>query len=129
MTLGCAGAGVGIDWTFASLDDTSGSTWGGFLARSVAVLVSLGGLCITALMLGIVSEQISHVIEELKKGKSEVRAASLALFALTSDYDDVTDSVDWGRAGARERAHPDPRMVRQGDRCPVHATRSVCTCL
>lgn len=78
-------AGVGIDWTFASLDDSSGSTWGGFLARSVAVLVSLGGLCITALMLGIVSEQISHVIEELKKGKSEVLESGHTLILGWSD--------------------------------------------
>ncbi len=65
-------AGVGIDWTFASLDDSSGSTFAGFLARSVAVLISLGGLCVTALMLGIVSDQIGQMIEGLKKGKSEV---------------------------------------------------------
>lgn len=42
------------------------------MARSVAVLVAIGGLCVTALLLGIVSEQISQMIEDLKKGRSEV---------------------------------------------------------
>lgn len=64
--------GVGIDWTFASLDEASGSTWSGFVGRAVAVAVSLGGVCITALLLGIVSEQIGHWIEDLKRGRSEV---------------------------------------------------------
>ncbi len=64
--------GVGIDWTFASYEDVGSTMLAGFLARSVAMLIALGGLCVTALMLGIVSEQISHMIEDLKKGRSEV---------------------------------------------------------
>jgi hypothetical protein len=67
-----AHAGVGIDWTFASLDEAAANTVYGFAGRGVAVLVSLGGVCVTALLLGIVSEQISHWIEDLKRGRSEV---------------------------------------------------------
>jgi hypothetical protein len=65
-------AGVGIDWTFASLDEAAAHTLYGFAGRAVAVAVSLGGVCVTALLLGIVSEQISHWIEDLKRGRSEV---------------------------------------------------------
>lgn len=67
-------AGVGIDWTFASLDEAAAHTLYGFAGRAVAVAVSLGGVCVTALLLGIVSEQISHWIEDLKRGRSEVGA-------------------------------------------------------
>jgi hypothetical protein len=44
-------AGVGIDWTFAE----DAVKYGGLPARATAVAVSLGGLLVTALMLGIVS--------------------------------------------------------------------------
>lgn len=47
-------AGVGIDWTFSD-QATSGAGLGGVAARVVATIVSLGGLLVTALMLGIVS--------------------------------------------------------------------------
>ena len=73
VTANDAQAGVGIDWTFASLDEGAAHTVYGFAGRAVAVLVSLGGVCVTALLLGIVSEQISHWIEDLKRGRSEVR--------------------------------------------------------
>jgi ion channel POLLUX/CASTOR len=63
---------VGIDWTFASLDEAAAHTLYGFAGRAVAMAVSLGGVCVTALLLGIVSEQISHWIEDLKRGRSEV---------------------------------------------------------
>ena len=43
--------GVGIDWTFAG----EAVEYGGFLVRGTAVLVSLGGMLVTALMLGLVS--------------------------------------------------------------------------
>ena len=43
--------GVGIDWTFAG----EAVEFGGFLVRGTAVLVSLGGMLVTALMLGLVS--------------------------------------------------------------------------
>ena len=43
--------GVGIDWTFVG----EAVEYGGFLVRVTAVLVSLGGMLVTALMLGLVS--------------------------------------------------------------------------
>ena len=43
--------GVGIDWTFAG----EAVEHGGFLVRAAAVSVSLGGMMVTALMLGLVS--------------------------------------------------------------------------
>ena len=42
---------MGIDWTFAG----EAVEYGGFAVRATAVCVSLGGLLVTALMLGIVS--------------------------------------------------------------------------
>lgn len=42
---------MGIDWTFAG----EAVEYGGFLVRATAVFVSLGGMLVTALMLGIVS--------------------------------------------------------------------------
>ena len=38
----------------------------------MALVVSVGGMLVTALMLGIVSETISDKIEDLKKGTSDV---------------------------------------------------------
>ena len=48
--------GVGIDWTFAG----EAVEYGGFLVRGTAVLVSLGGMLVTALMLGLVSGESSQ---------------------------------------------------------------------
>ncbi len=42
---------MGIDWTFAG----EAVEHGGFLVRAAAVSVSLGGMLVTALMLGLVS--------------------------------------------------------------------------
>ncbi|KAH8053371.1 hypothetical protein JL722_9599 [Aureococcus anophagefferens] len=44
----------------------------GVLTRVVAVAVSLGGMFVTALLLGIVSEQITEKVEHYRKGKSDV---------------------------------------------------------
>ena len=44
----------------------------GLTARSVAFLTSLGGMLVTALLLGIVGEAISDKVDEMKKGKSKV---------------------------------------------------------
>lgn len=49
--------GVGIDWTFAG----EAVEYGGFLVRATAVFVSLGGMLVTALMLGIVSGENLHL--------------------------------------------------------------------
>lgn len=47
---------MGIDWTFAG----EAVEYGGFMVRATAVLVSVGGMLVTALMLGIVSG-VAHV--------------------------------------------------------------------
>ena len=60
-------AGVGLDWTFAGDEDRSA------LERTVALFVSLGGMLVTALMLGIVSDTIGERMDELRKGRSEAR--------------------------------------------------------
>ena len=64
--------GVGIDWTFASHDDEGGAALSSVATRAVALVVSVGGMLVTALMLGIVSETIGDKIESLKKGTSDV---------------------------------------------------------
>jgi len=63
-------AGVGIDWTFAS--DAENETISGWSTRVVAVVTSVGGMLVTALMLGIVSEAIGEKVDDLKKGRSDV---------------------------------------------------------
>ncbi|BDA49994.1 Ion channel DMI1 [Coccomyxa sp. Obi] len=73
--------GVGIDWTFAG----EAVEYGGFLVRATAVFVSLGGMLVTALMLGIVSDAIGDKIEDLKKGKSDVLEANHTLILGWSD--------------------------------------------
>ncbi|EIE23062.1 hypothetical protein COCSUDRAFT_584, partial [Coccomyxa subellipsoidea C-169] len=73
--------GVGIDWTFAG----EAVEYGGFLVRATAVFVSLGGMLVTALMLGIVSDAIGDKIEDLKKGKSDVLEAAHTLILGWSD--------------------------------------------
>ena len=59
-------AGAGIDWQFA------GETHRSTPERVVAALISVGGMLITALMLGIVSDTIGNRMDELRKGRSEV---------------------------------------------------------
>lgn len=66
-------AGVGVEWSFASASarlDPRG--FRGVATRLVASCVSLGGVFITALLLGIVSEAIMEKYEELRRGKSDV---------------------------------------------------------
>eukprot|EP00210_Caulerpa_lentillifera_P003101 g2963.t1 len=77
-------AGVGIDWTFSEdWNDSHGLS--SFLGRFVSMLISLGGLLITALLLGIVSEIISTKVDEMKKGKSQVLETSHTLILGWSD--------------------------------------------
>ncbi|KAK9868350.1 hypothetical protein WJX84_002514 [Apatococcus fuscideae] len=73
--------GVGIDWTFAE-GDGPGSR---LLVRLMAVGVSVGGMLITALMLGIVSDAIGDKIEAFKKGKSDVLESEHSLILGWSD--------------------------------------------
>lgn len=57
---------VGVDGTFSSATEHSS------LARFVAVASALGGIFITALLLGIVSNAVGDYVDDLKKGKSDV---------------------------------------------------------
>ncbi|GMH39161.1 hypothetical protein BSKO_07059 [Bryopsis sp. KO-2023] len=77
-------AGVGIDWTFSE-EAGSGRGFSGVATRVVATIVSLGGLLVTALMLGIVSEAISEKVDEMKKGVSEVLESDHTLILGWSD--------------------------------------------
>ena len=65
-------AGVGIDWTFASDAEKPFSSASGLLTRLVAIASSLGGMFITALLLGIVSDAVGDYVDDLRKGKSDV---------------------------------------------------------
>lgn len=58
--------GIGIDWTFGGVEER---TW---LERVVAVIISIGGMLVTALMLGIVSDAIGEKMDDLRKGNSDV---------------------------------------------------------
>ena len=64
--------GVGFDWTFIGDEEHAG-----LLPRIVAFMTSLGGMLVTALLLGIVGESISEKVDEMKKGKSKVRRCRL----------------------------------------------------
>ena len=70
-------AGAGIDWTFSELAQDSG--WSSVGARLVALILSLGGLLLTALLLSLVSDTISDGIEELRKAPFPERGHTLIL--------------------------------------------------
>ena len=62
---------VWLSWTYvADAGNHADSTgWG---RRCVAVCVSIGGMLIFALMVGLVTESISEKVDSLKKGRSDV---------------------------------------------------------
>ena len=70
---------VGIDFTAASATESSLS------ARVVAVASALGGMFITALLLGIVSDAVGDYVDDLKKGKSDVLETNHTLVLGWSD--------------------------------------------
>lgn len=70
---------IGIDGTFA------GATERSLLARFVAVASALGGIFITALLLGIVSDAVGDYVDDLKKGKSDVLETNHTLVLGWSD--------------------------------------------
>ena len=61
-------AGVGIDWTFTSSNDAGGANMSTVMVRLVAVVVSVGGLAITALMLGLVSGALAFSCDKCLDG-------------------------------------------------------------
>ena len=52
--------GSGLDWTFT--DSATEGTWKALAVRGVPLLVSVGGMLITALLLGIVSDTIGEKV-------------------------------------------------------------------
>ena len=78
-------AGVGIDWTFAGETENDWMNISGFSTRVVAIMTSLGGMFITALLLGIVGDAIAEYIDDLKKGKSDVLEGGHTLILGWSD--------------------------------------------
>ena len=63
-------AGSGLDWTFS--DRALESSWNALLVRGVSLMVSIGGMLVTALLLGLVSDAIGSKVDDLKKGKAGV---------------------------------------------------------
>lgn len=63
-------AGSGLDWTFS--DRALEGGWDALLVRGVSLSVSVGGMLVTALLLGLVSETIGDKLDELKRGKAGV---------------------------------------------------------
>ena len=58
-------AGAGMDWTYS--DKALGDTMGALLMRTVSLLLSIGGMLVTALLLGLVSDAISSKVDDLRK--------------------------------------------------------------
>ncbi|XP_024543158.1 probable ion channel POLLUX isoform X2 [Selaginella moellendorffii] len=71
-------------WTYVA-DSGNHADNIGFGPRFVSVCISLGGLLIFALMLGLVSDAISEKVDSLKKGKSEVIESNHTLVLGWSD--------------------------------------------
>uniref|UniRef100_A0A7S2PHQ8 Ion channel DMI1 n=1 Tax=Skeletonema marinoi TaxID=267567 RepID=A0A7S2PHQ8_9STRA len=63
---------VWLAWTFVADPGTHADAPEGFLVRFVSFSITVGGMLIFALMIGIISDYIGNKIDELKKGKSRV---------------------------------------------------------
>lgn len=63
-------AGSGLDWTFS--DKALEGGWNALMVRGVSLMVSVGGMLVTALLLGLVSDAIGEKLDELKRGKAGV---------------------------------------------------------
>jgi hypothetical protein len=72
-------AGVGLDWTFAGEEGTTAAH------RIVALLLSVGGMLVTALLLGIVSDTIGAKMDDLRRGRSDVLETGHTLILGWSD--------------------------------------------
>lgn len=69
-----ATAGVGLDWTFVGDDDSKS-----YCVRTIGVLTNIGGLVVTALLLGIVSDAVSMYLDNLRKGSCRVVESDFTL--------------------------------------------------
>ncbi|KAK9813412.1 hypothetical protein WJX73_006994 [Symbiochloris irregularis] len=77
-------AGAGFDWKFSEVA-VVGVGLSGFLMRAMSVAVSIGGMLITALLLGIVSDSIGDSMEGMRKGKADVLESGHTLILGWSD--------------------------------------------
>ena len=66
--------------------------------RLVAFSATIGGMCVFALMIGIISDTIGEKVDELKKGKSRVieKGHTLLLGQSTKEADQGEDAVEDG---------------------------------
>ncbi len=63
---------VWLAWTFVADPGTHADAPEGFLVRFVSFCITVGGMLVFALMIGIISDYIGNKIDELKKGSSRV---------------------------------------------------------
>mmetsp|Transcript_28414 Transcript_28414/g.60182 ORF Transcript_28414/g.60182 Transcript_28414/m.60182 type:complete len:1000 (+) Transcript_28414:244-3243(+) len=63
---------VWISWTYVADPGTHADCPESFLIRLISFTVTLGGMLIFALMIGIISDYIAEKVDDLKKGKSRI---------------------------------------------------------
>jgi len=63
---------VWIAWTYVADPGTHADAPAGFFIRLISFSITVGGMLIFALMIGIISEYIGDKVDELKKGKSRI---------------------------------------------------------
>lgn len=63
---------VWISWTYVADPGTHADCPETFLIRLISFAVTLGGMLIFALMIGIISDYIAEKVDDLKKGKSRI---------------------------------------------------------
>jgi len=68
---GSLSASVWESWTFVADPGTHADSEGG-MVRLVAFSITIGGMLVFALMIGIISESIGEKVDDLRKGKSRV---------------------------------------------------------
>ncbi len=73
-----------VSWTYVA-DPGTHADAEGFLERIAAFFITLGGMLIFALMIGIISEEIGEKVDELKQGKSRVIETDHSLILGWSD--------------------------------------------
>ena len=61
-----------LSWTYVADPGTHADAPEGILVRAISFSITLGGMIIFALMIGIISDSIGEKVDELKKGKSRV---------------------------------------------------------
>ncbi|CAK9031960.1 Ion channel CASTOR, partial [Durusdinium trenchii] len=78
------GEAVWVSWTFVA-DPGTHAEERSSLARAVALLLTIGGMLIFALMIGIIADGVSDLLDDLKKGRSRVIESGHTLLLGWSD--------------------------------------------